>query len=69
MRKKTHKKKKRKSVLGIVSILSFFVMLAAYAADIPSITVVSGCVFYATVIIAISRFMDSLEYHILNDDR
>lgn len=61
------KTKNEKPILGVVALLSLLVMAAAYVVSNPGVTVVSGCVFFATLIIAISRFIDGCEDSIIND--
>ena len=61
------KTKSNKPILGVVALLSLLVMAAAFAIGDPGVTVVSGCVFFATLIVAISRFIDGCEKSIIND--
>ena len=61
------KTKSNKPILGVVALLSLLIMAAALAVSNPGVTVVSGCVFFATLIVAISRFIDGCENSIIND--
>ena len=61
------KAKSNKPILGVVALLSLLVMAAAFAIGDPGVTVVSGCIFFATLIVAISRFIEGCENSIIND--
>lgn len=61
------KTKSNKPILGVIALLSLLVMVAAYAVSNPGVTVVSGCVFFAALVVAISRFIDVCENSIIND--
>ncbi len=61
------KTKSNKPILGVIALLSLLVMAAAYAVSNPGVTVVSGCVFFATLVVAISRFIDVCENSIINN--
>lgn len=61
------KAKSNKPILGVVALLSLLIMAAAFAIGNPGVAVVSGCVFFAALVVAISRFIDVCENSIIND--
>ena len=61
------KTKSKKPILGIVTLLSLLVMTAAFVCGNPGVTVISGAVFLASLVIYTNRFIGGCESSIVGD--